>query len=108
MKLCPKLHTNPRFAEACSRCGSRDLSIPQPKVPFAFRLAASLAQGLSGLLLALVSIRFALLIVGVIDAHSEDYETFIFIVALTLSWFLWALLPNFLRQLIHRALKERR
>ena len=88
VKLCPKLHANPRFAEACSRCGSRDLSIPQPKVPFAFRPAAWLAQGLSGLLLALVSIRFALLLIGVLAAHSEDYETFIFIVVPALSWFL--------------------
>jgi len=108
VKLCPKLHANPRFAEACSRCGSRDLSIPQPKVPFAFRPAAWLAQGLSGLLLALVSIRFALLLIGVLAAHSEDYETFIFIVVLALSWFLWALVPSFLRRLIHRALKWRR
>src|SRR6266481_1646550 len=34
IKLCQKLHVNPRNAEACSRCGSRDLSTPQPKVPF--------------------------------------------------------------------------
>lgn len=108
VKLCPRLHANARFAEACSRCGSRDLSTPQPKVPFDFRLAAWLAQGLSGLLLAFVSIRFAPSVIGALRARSGDYETFIFIVALALSWFLWALLPNFLRRLIRRTLKARR
>src|ERR1700738_624453 len=34
IKLCPKLHVNPRNAEPCSHCGSRELSLPQPKVPF--------------------------------------------------------------------------
>ena len=34
IKLCPKLHVNPRYAEACSHCGIRELSTPQPKVPF--------------------------------------------------------------------------
>ena len=31
VKLCPRLHTNPRIAEVCSQCGSRDLSTPQPE-----------------------------------------------------------------------------
>jgi hypothetical protein len=108
VKLCPKLHANPRFAEACSRCGSHDLSVPQPTVPFAFLLAAWLTQGFSGLLLAIVSIRFVLYVIGVLAARSEDYETFIFIVVLAISWLLWALLPTFLRRLIHRALKALR
>src|SRR5690242_753748 len=32
-KLCPRRHRNPRTAEACSQCGSRDLSSPQPRRP---------------------------------------------------------------------------
>src|SRR5579863_8271734 len=32
-KLCPRRHKNPRTAEACSQCGSRDLSTPQPRRP---------------------------------------------------------------------------
>src|SRR5580698_6163326 len=34
VKLCPRLHSNPRSAVVCSQCGSRDLSTPQPRVPF--------------------------------------------------------------------------
>lgn len=36
-KLCPRLHPNPRSAEICSRCGSRELSTPQPKVGLEWR-----------------------------------------------------------------------
>src|SRR5438034_11249434 len=37
-KLCPRHHPNPRSAEICSRCGSRELSTPQPKVFFGWRM----------------------------------------------------------------------
>lgn len=30
VKLCPRLHVNPRDAHACAACGSVDLSTPQP------------------------------------------------------------------------------
>ncbi len=30
VKLCPRGHSNPRAAEACSECGSKDLSTPMP------------------------------------------------------------------------------
>src|SRR4029077_19548441 len=56
VKLCPKLHVNPRLAEACSQCGSRDLSVPQPKVPTIWRFLAMLAQAISGLVLLCVSV----------------------------------------------------
>lgn len=31
VKLCPKGHQNPRAANACSSCGSRELSTPAPQ-----------------------------------------------------------------------------
>ena len=37
VKLCGRLHPNPRSAEACSQCGSRDLSLPQPRIPIILR-----------------------------------------------------------------------
>ncbi len=37
VKLCGRLHPNPRSAQACSQCGSRDFSTPQPKIPIIFR-----------------------------------------------------------------------
>jgi len=102
------LHANPRFAEACSRCGSRDLSVPQPRVPFAFLLVAWLVQGFSGSLLALVSIRFAILLAAAVRSHSEDYETLIIMFVLPVCWVLWALFPNLLRRAIRRVMMRRR
>lgn len=32
VKLCPKLHVNDRTVNICSECGSRELSIPQPRL----------------------------------------------------------------------------
>jgi len=37
VRLCSKLHVNPRPAKICSQCGSKDLSTPQPKVFFLLR-----------------------------------------------------------------------
>jgi RNA polymerase subunit RPABC4/transcription elongation factor Spt4 len=37
LKLCSRLHVNPRAAKICSQCGSKDLSTPQPKVSLLFR-----------------------------------------------------------------------
>jgi len=31
VRLCPRGHRNPRVAEACSECGSMDLSTPSPQ-----------------------------------------------------------------------------
>src|SRR5260370_40504573 len=56
IKLCPKLHVNPRNAEACSRCGNRDLSMPQPKVPFWATFLLVVLSLIPGLILAVFSI----------------------------------------------------
>src|SRR5216684_2914579 len=40
VKLCPGRHVNPRHAEVCSQCGSRDLSTPQPKVSWWWKVVA--------------------------------------------------------------------
>ncbi len=37
VKLCSRLHVNPRAAKVCSECGSKDLSTPQPKGSLLFR-----------------------------------------------------------------------
>src|SRR5437588_5519156 len=34
VKLCPRLHVTPRGTRAWSKCESRELSTPQPRVPF--------------------------------------------------------------------------
>lgn len=106
VKLCPKLHANPRLAEACSRCGSRDLSLPQPRVPFAWRLLALLAYALSGLALVFLSVSIGQRALDVLIGHSRIYGPLLSIALFLMpGWFLWSLLPIFLRRMIYRALK---
>src|SRR5215471_11345228 len=55
-KLCPRLHPNPRSAEICSRCGSRELSTPQPKVGLNWRVLEWLTRIFGGVLLGYVAL----------------------------------------------------
>src|SRR3984885_12527898 len=56
VRLCPRAHVNPRGAEVCSKCGSRELSTPQPKIPMSLRLLALLIRLGLGLLLFYASL----------------------------------------------------
>jgi hypothetical protein len=105
VKLCPKLHVNPKIAQVCSRCGRRDLSIPQPKVPLSWQLLALLARILSGLLLLFLSFPVVLQFGIAFLTRSDIYKPLLILALLLVpSWFLWAMLPTFLRRIIHRAL----
>lgn len=110
VKLCPRLHENPRMAEACSRCGNRNLSIPQPRVPLLWRVLAIILFIVPGALLFLVSLGViagipAALAHGMPAASSLEPP----IVIVSLLWGLWGtLLPYALRVAIHRLLRMRR
>ena len=54
IKLCPRLHINPRAASVCSQCGSKELSSPQPKVPLLVRPAVFLLGFGPGFLLLIL------------------------------------------------------
>src|SRR5260370_33279683 len=58
VKLCPKLPPNPRRAEACSLCGSRNLSIPQNKLPLWFKPLMLLLSVIPGIGLLVISILY--------------------------------------------------
>jgi hypothetical protein len=57
VKLCVRLHQNPRRAEACSQCGSRELSTPQRYVPW-WRKVFLMTAPISGILLLLLSVAY--------------------------------------------------
>src|SRR5579871_334632 len=62
-KFCPRLHVNPRAAQVCSQCGSRELSSPQPRVPLVLRPVVTLlglGPGFFILLLLVVWVAFYL------------------------------------------------
>ncbi len=108
VKLCPKLHVNPRLAEACSQCGNRDLSTPQPRVPLRWRLLAFLAQSLTGIFLALLTLPVLFeLLKGLFPIPKIHHSQVILILLLTALWSMWSILPGSFRRAIYRSIKRR-
>src|SRR5262249_51997165 len=58
LKLCPHRHANPRTAEVCSQCGSRELSTPHPAMSLWLHSLLALLSVLPGLVLLGVSLLF--------------------------------------------------
>jgi hypothetical protein len=104
VKLCPRLHPNPRSAECCSQCGSRELSTPQPKIPMYLRLLAILARLGLGLLLL-----YATLAVLVALLQSPEVQRSLVAMGLLLAalWILWSRLPDWFRDAIRSFWKNR-
>ena len=104
VKLCPRQHINPRFAQVCSQCGSRDLSTPQPRVSFWWRIGAFLLKVLLGALLVCASLSLLAALLSVQEVQNGLIAIGLLIVAL---WTLWSMLPDWLRKVIHWALKRK-
>jgi RNA polymerase subunit RPABC4/transcription elongation factor Spt4 len=108
-KLCPRLHPNPRSAEICSRCGSRELSVPQPKISLGWRLLEWLMRMFLGvvllvLILALV-FEFLTTLLGTQSGQS-GVILLVFLLAL-LAW-IWGKLPEWIRKFIRKRFTKRR
>lgn len=99
VKLCPRLHPNSRHAEVCSRCGSRDFSTPQPIMPFGRRVLWFLQRAALVLCLTVLVLAFVATLLGTREGQNA-------VVALglmgALLWWLWSLIPEWLRKRIHR------
>lgn len=102
-KLCPHRHPNPRSAEVCNQCGSRELSMPHPRVSLLVRPLVWLLTVLPGLLLAAVSIAF---VFGLVRALLTDqqllFQAVLVGLMLAFLWYLYMHLPRFLRRLLTR------
>lgn len=109
VKLCPGLHANPRNAETCSLCGSRDLSTPGPKIPFWAPLLQFLLSLVPGLILTVLSIVVAALVVTELLKHPNMlFAGALLLVALGVLWWAWAQIPVWLRKAIYRMLRRKR
>ena len=107
VKLCPRLHPNPRAAQTCSQCGSRDLSAPQPKIPFWLKPLVSLVSVLPGLVLLAVSVLFLGAFVQVVLTDPAMQSRMMVLgLLLALLWYLYMKLPLFLRRAIHRLISK--
>jgi hypothetical protein len=108
VKLCPRLHTNPRNAEICSQCGSRDLSTPQPKVPFWAPILEFLLRMIPGAVLAALSITaVALFILAILSRPALLFSTALLLAALGFLWWVWSQIPASFRRAIHHLLARR-
>jgi ribosomal protein L40E len=105
VKLCPRQHVNPRGAEVCSKCGSRDLSTPQPPVPTSLRLVGILVRMGLGILLVYATLS---LVIALINIPQIRQTCLAFALLLGGLWLLWAKLPDWFREAIWSFLKSRR
>ena len=106
VKLCPRLHVNPRTAEVCPRCGSRDLSTPQPKVPFWGRTMVAFVTVVLQLLILTLAFLFALIFLKAVFTNTNVLNALVGIgIMLALLWWIWLQLPQSMRKTMHRLLR---
>jgi hypothetical protein len=107
LKLCPHRHPNPRSAEICSQCGSRELSTPHPRVSFWLTPLVALLTLLPGIALVAVSIMFVFALVRTLLLNQAlMFQAVIAGLMLAFLWYLYMHLPHFLRRSISRLFKR--
>jgi RNA polymerase subunit RPABC4/transcription elongation factor Spt4 len=106
VKLCPRLHVNPRSAEVCSQCGSRDLSTPQPRVPFWGRILVALITFIFWAAILTLTFLFALVFLREVFSNTNVLNDLIGIgIMLALLWWIWMQIPLWMRKTMHRLLR---
>lgn len=100
-KLCPSRHINPRNAEICSQCGSRDLSLPQPRVPVRLTVLWWIVRALPGIVLWLMTV---LLLIASVHALLYDPQVQLELMWIGLylaaAWWLYMQLPAGIRRML--------
>jgi predicted amidophosphoribosyltransferase len=106
VKLCPRLHANSRSAEVCSQCGSRELSTPQPRISFWWKVLEFLAKVVLGAFLVYLTLAG---FIALLKSPQFQNALIVFGILIGLLWWLWSLLPEWFQKLIRRSItrKER-
>jgi len=103
-KICRRFHENPRWAEACAQCGSRELSRPQPKISSGWRLLGWITTGVTGIALAFLT---TILCLGTIrDTLVGRHRIGLLLLSASLCtvlWSLWTRLPFLFRQFARKS-----
>src|SRR6266481_5255965 len=103
IRLCSRQHVNPRAAEVCSQCGSRDLSQPQPKPSLLLRpllWLLGLSPGL--ILLAAISVTAFIGLQKLLSDPAGMLWVMLLALGLGILFLLWMSLPNFLKKFIKK------
>jgi RNA polymerase subunit RPABC4/transcription elongation factor Spt4 len=104
-KLCPHRHPNPRSAEVCNQCGSRELTTPQPEVPFWMACLLAVLSVLPGVLLLLLTVMFFLGFLRVLLTSQQLMFEFMLVgLVIAFLWWLYMQLPGFLRRWLSKLL----
>jgi hypothetical protein len=108
VKLCPRNHVNPRVAEVCSQCGSREFSTPQPRVSVWWRILEFLVRVFLGIFLVYLSLTVLVAELRELLQRPEVQGGLVILGILLLGlWWLWSQLPDWFRKLIHKSLRRK-
>ena len=98
-KLCPARHLNPRNAEVCSQCGSRDLSTPAPRLPFWLPPVLLLISLLPGAVIALLLVLVVAAVIQQLLTNSQiQAQLIVLLLLLAILWWLYIHLPKFIQK----------
>ena len=107
VRVCPRLHINPRTAQVCSQCGSRDLSQPQPSPPLLTKWTTIAVRAWLFLLLLLLSL---LTLIAFVDSLLRDGETqgqlLAVLTFLSVCWYGYTRLPGGVRRAVGWLIKR--
>jgi RNA polymerase subunit RPABC4/transcription elongation factor Spt4 len=108
-KLCPRLHPNPRSAEVCSRCGSRDLSVPQPKVAFGTRVLEWIVRMVLGIVFVMLTFTIVFeFVIEILRTPSGQAGVVVLGGLIALLGWLWTKLPEWLRKFVRKHFTKRK
>lgn len=98
VRLCSRGHTNPRSANVCSQCGSKEMSTPQRKIPFLLKPLIFLLSHLVGIVLIFSLVGFLVFFVYKLFIDPNGLLPLMcFGLLLGFLFFIWMMLPNFIR-----------
>jgi hypothetical protein len=101
------MHPNSRNAQACSRCGSRELSTPQPRRPIWAPLLQVVLSVIPGFFLVLASVAVVLFFITEVLVNSNMLVPFFMLgIALGILWWMWSQIPQWFRRAIYELLKR--
>jgi len=107
LKLCHRLHENSREAEVCAECGSRDLTLPQPKLSFWLRPLLFLLSLLPGFFLIFLTAGFFLIYVYVLFSRPDLlFRCMLLSLVLGLLWLVYIELPGRVRHAIGKRMRR--
>ena len=97
-KLCPARHLNPRNAEVCAQCGSRDLTTPAPRLALWLRPVLFGLSLLPGIILALLLVMVAVGILnGIATSARLQGQLVVLFLLLAFLWWIYIHLPKFIQ-----------